>query len=108
MPEESETKVINIRTNPNWRKDGAVYIGRGSKWGNAYRIGNDGTRVEVIKKYREWFYGWLEDERFVAEVLELKGKTLACYCKPLACHGDIIAEFLDSFGGAVAKVGGDA
>jgi hypothetical protein len=30
---------------------GAVYIGRGSKWGNPFRIGRDGDRAAVIAKY---------------------------------------------------------
>lgn len=29
----------------------AVYIGRGSKWGNPFVIGRHGTRAEVIAKY---------------------------------------------------------
>ncbi|GEM_PF-3616899 len=33
---------------------GAVYIGRGSKWGNPFRIGQDGDRVTVIAKYARW------------------------------------------------------
>jgi hypothetical protein len=28
--------------------------------------------------------------------LELKGKTLGCFCKPLACHGDVLAYIADS------------
>ena len=31
-----------------------VYIGRPSKWGNPFRIGPDGNREEVIRKYRDW------------------------------------------------------
>ena len=30
---------------------GAVYIGRGSKWDNPFRIGRDGERATVIAKY---------------------------------------------------------
>ena len=30
---------------------GAVYIGRGSKWGNPFRIGEDGNRATVIAKH---------------------------------------------------------
>ena len=30
---------------------GAIYIGRGSKWGNPFRIGPDGDRATVISKY---------------------------------------------------------
>jgi hypothetical protein len=28
--------------------------------------------------------------------VELKGKTLGCWCKPEACHGDILAELADT------------
>ena len=31
-----------------------VYIGRGSKWGNPFKIGEDGDRHEVIQKYRDY------------------------------------------------------
>jgi len=30
------------------------YIGRPSKWGNSFVIGKDGTREEVVEKYRQW------------------------------------------------------
>jgi len=72
-----------------------VYIGRGSVWGNPFRIGPDGTREEVIAKYRARFYS-LENLQCLAKV-ELAGKTLVCHCKPLACHGDVLAEYLAQF-----------
>ena len=31
-----------------------VYIGRPSKWGNPFVVGKDGTREEVIGKYKKW------------------------------------------------------
>ncbi len=100
------TQVINIKHNPNWRKEGVVYIGRGSMFGNPFRIGRDGDRAEVIEKYNELFYDELVrdfDEKFDLErLLELRGKTLGCYCRPkngfqgkLLCHGQIIAAYLD-------------
>ena len=36
---------------------GAIYIGRGSKWGNPFRIGPDGDRATVIAKYERWLRG---------------------------------------------------
>ena len=33
---------------------GAVYIDRGSRWGNPFRIGPDGDRAAVIAKYERW------------------------------------------------------
>lgn len=67
-----------------------VYIGRPSKYGNPYVVGVDGTRTEVIALYREYLGN---NPRLVAEFKKkLKGKVLVCWCKPRACHGDVIAE----------------
>lgn len=69
-----------------------VYIGRPSKWGNPYEIGRDGTREEVIQKYREYAEG------FSIAVIrrELGGKVLGCWCAPKACHGDVLAEMANA------------
>jgi hypothetical protein len=69
----------------------AIYIGRPSKWGNPFLIGRDGTREEVISKYR--IYLQFGDHFLLDELEELKGKNLLCFCKPLPCHGDILLEF---------------
>ena len=66
-----------------------VYIGRPSKWGNPFKIGRDGTREEVINKYRKYI-STREDLRLALS--ELWGKRLGCYCAPLPCHGDVLAE----------------
>lgn len=66
-----------------------VYIGRPSKWGNPFKIGRDGTREEVIKKYKHWICyqpGMLE------MVEELRGKILGCWCAPKPCHGDVLLK----------------
>ncbi len=70
-----------------------VYIGRPSIWGNPFTIGRDGTRDEVIAKYRAWI---MTRPDLLARVGELKGKTIACWCHPLACHGDVLAELADA------------
>jgi Domain of unknown function (DUF4326) len=66
-----------------------VYIGRPSKWGNPYLIGRDGTREEVIAKYRAWV---LRRPELLGALPELRGKTLGCWCAPQPCHGDVLAE----------------
>lgn len=68
-----------------------VYIGRPSKWGNPFSIGKDGTRAEVIQKYREW----IATQPLMNELDELRGKKLGCWCKPSACHGDVLVELLN-------------
>lgn len=85
------TKVVNVKTETY-----NAFIGRPSIFGNPFKIGPDGTREEVIEKFKDYFYKRLvDDSNFKARVLTLKDKTLGCYCKPLPCHGDIIAEYLD-------------
>lgn len=70
-----------------------VYVGRPSKWGNPFTIGRDGDRVEVIAKYREWVLG---QSKLLEDLHELRGKTLACWCAPQACHADILTELANA------------
>lgn len=65
---------------------GAVYIGRPSRWGNPFQIGRDGSREEVIQKFR--VYLWGNPALLAAVRRELAGRDLLCSCKPKACHGD--------------------
>lgn len=83
----SKTKVVHCK-----KEKYDVYIGRPSKWGNPFTIGKDGTRKEVIEKYKNWL---LENDELLSDIIELDGKVLGCWCKPNACHGDVLVEILD-------------
>ena len=80
-----------------------IYIGRPSILGNPFVIGKDGSRVEVVRKYSEWFYEQLGSNRALIEEIERlqyhykinKQLTLVCWCAPLECHGDVIKEYLE-------------
>ena len=69
-----------------------IYIGRPSKFGNPFTIGKDGSREEVIRKYREWV---VTQPHLMDSLHELRGKVIACWCSPLPCHGDVLAELAD-------------
>lgn len=85
------TKIVNV----DKKEEFDVYIGRGSDWGNPYAIGIDGDRDEVIRKYQYDFdRGYLKSSK--EQLLKLRGKTLGCHCKPAACHGDVLAKYLNS------------
>ena len=72
---------------------GAVYIGRGSKWGNPFRIGADGDCATVIAKHARW----LRDQHHLMRALdELRGKHPLCFCAPAACHGDLLLRLADA------------
>jgi len=83
-----KTKVVNVKD-----EDYDVYIGKGTKWGNIFREGVDGTREEVIVKYDKDIRNkpWLIHE--IGH--ELKGRILGCHCKPLPCHGDILVKLAE-------------
>lgn len=85
--------VVNKHTHTPTPDD--VYIGRGSRWGNPFIIGRDGTRADVIGKYDEDMahkmkMGWVLD----SDLLALKDKNLVCYCAPKACHGDVLERLI--------------
>lgn len=80
-------KVVHCKKEPY-----DVYIGRPSKWGNPFVIGVDGTREEVVEKYRQWI---LNKPELLKDLHELKDKTIACWCAPKACHGDVLKELYE-------------
>ena len=80
----------------------SYYIGRPSLLGNPFKVGRDGNLEQVIEKYRRWLWGQIQDFGDVFEVLkdllhlsyEHDVVYLECWCKPLACHGDVIVKAL--------------
>lgn len=68
-----------------------VYIGRPFIWGNPFELGPDGTRAEVIEKYRTWIQTQPE---LLSQISQLRGKVLGCWCSPQPCHGDILVELV--------------
>ncbi len=92
------TKVVNIGKGEKYD----VYIGRGSDWGNPYAVGfgmspgeEQDDREEAIRKFKYDFdKGYLKSSK--KDAIRLKGRILGCHCKPAACHGDIIAEYVNS------------
>lgn len=93
MPEP--TRVVNLR-----RSEFDVYIGRAGHgqdgyFGNPFPVSKYG--LDALPRFRHYFATRLEvDPEFRRRVLALRGKKLGCFCKPRPCHGDVIAEWIDS------------
>ncbi len=87
-------KVLNKRNGLDTHNPNYIYIGRPSKWGNPFIIGKDGTREEVIERYRLYI---ITKPKLIAALPELKGKDLVCWCAPLPCHGDILIDLVRDF-----------
>lgn len=68
--------------------DGAVYVGRGTPFGNPFRIGRDGTREQVIAKFQTMVDSNPKLQQSIKTCL--RGKDLICHCSPLPCHADIL------------------
>jgi len=81
------TRVVHCKCD-----DFDIYIGRPTKWGNPFVIGPDGSRKDVVNKYREWI---LKNDQLLKDLVELKDKTLGCWCSPRICHGDVLVELID-------------
>ena len=82
-----ETRVVHCKKEPY-----DILIDRRTKWGNPFFIGKDGTRDEVISKYEAYI---MNKPELIQALPELIGKTLGCWCKPLACHGDILKRMVE-------------
>ena len=99
---EAKTQVVRIR-----RKGGKVvqdcdiYIGRKmtmggwnlpqSKWANPFPLKKESDRATVLAQYEAWIR---QQPQLMASLEELRGKTLGCWCKPKACHGDILVRLM--------------
>lgn len=79
----------------------ATYVGRamsrqgiaGSPFANPYLVDVDGTRAEVITKYRQRLLG---QPALLDRLHELRGRRLACWCSPEPCHADVLVELVDA------------
>lgn len=90
-------KRIQRKRTRGWRMPpNTVYVGRPSKFGNPFKIGEYGnirSREEAIRAYETYVERLLIAHSDFLD--ELKGKDLACWCpldKP--CHVDVLLKLL--------------
>lgn len=92
-----QPKRIQRKRTRGWKMpENTVYVGRGSKWGNPYRIGPHGDAQRCVDLYREHCTSCLTRLDEQAEE-QLRGKSLACFC-PLdqPCHADVLLELANA------------
>lgn len=108
------TTVVNLkgrRDDPDYAD--VVYVGRAMHRGgwhltasplaSPYRPGPDGTRAEVIAKYRDYLLG---RQDLLALLPGLRGRRLGCWCVPEPCHAQVIAELADAASADEPAAGG--
>ena len=93
--------VINLRNEPKLREafeyahvhNNTVLIDRRTKWGNPFKVGVDGSREDVIARYRADLWRRVRaGELSLEELAEIAGCWYACWCLPRPCHGEVLAR----------------
>lgn len=93
--ENGWTVVANINTDSaliSWAesKGKYVYVGRGSKWGNPFKMGDDGDRETVCDCYKKHYVP--NKPSILSDLDALAGMVLGCYCSPQRCHAETLAS----------------
>jgi len=93
-----KTRRIQRKRTKGWRMPpNTIYVGRGSKWGNPYKLFQKGAlNIPLLREEVKYHYRLdieLSDHKIAVVKKELKGKNLACYCKlDQPCHADILLD----------------
>jgi hypothetical protein len=103
---DMQTRVININSLEHYD----IYIGRQrgqkmwsggyylprSPWHNPFKVPKGATLEEILAacaKYERYLVEKRPD--LMAQLPDVQGKVLACWCKPGPCHGDVIARLAE-------------
>ena len=88
-------KRIQRSRSKGWRMpEGAVYVGRPTKWGNPYPVECFSSMEQILGLYRRFLLETPIGIELAREArADLRGKDLACWC-PLdqPCHADVLLE----------------
>jgi hypothetical protein len=92
---------IQLSRAKGWRMpENTVKVDRSTVYGNPFPAGKPSQAAEAVRVFRHWIcetdpweYGQTMDERRRPNLTPLRGKNLACWCKPGApCHADVLLE----------------
>ncbi|WP_440224499.1 DUF4326 domain-containing protein [Dokdonella sp. MW10] len=104
---------LQLSRRAGWRLPaGAVVVARPRAWGNPWRVGRDGSAQHCCDEFRRCLLGepvtaWPLDpvdiqraialSRRMADLQQLRGRPLACWCAPDApCHADILIKLANA------------
>jgi Domain of unknown function (DUF4326) len=82
---------------PGWHYIGRQWAGFSSSiFHNPFHVGKDGDRKEVLFKFIAYWYSPENRDLRKHAVKQIRmHDILMCWCKPLDCHGDIIAGYVN-------------
>lgn len=91
--------VVNARTHFYTVYCGRPGKGKSGEFGNPFVIGTHGDRVQCIAQFRVWFRSDAAEAirmRHLVQQRISKTDILGCFCTPLICHADVIAEYVNN------------
>jgi hypothetical protein len=97
LVKKGSTIVANAQHDKNlicWaeREGIAVRIDRGTRYGNPFVMGEDGTRDDVCDAFEMHYLPHKPSINSRIKSGELCGKVLVCHCYPERCHGNCLAD----------------
>lgn len=106
---------IQLKRTKGWKMPpNTVKVDRSTRWGNPFRVGPLKQYVTwaalddvpatlhidpqtAVDAFRNWAEGALDDGPPIPDWTELRGKNLACWCKPgEPCHADVLLEIANA------------
>jgi hypothetical protein len=90
---------VQLSRRKGWRMPtNTVKVCRPGKWGNPFRVCDGRDEEEAVNAF-EWWIREQGGKSLLADLHELKGKNLACWC-PLGepCHADVLLELANASG----------
>lgn len=109
-----DTQLVNVK---EFGDRGVTMIGRGSDFGNQFKMKKDGgdyTREGCVIAFKDWWHAPEQSALRQRALDELKGEILGCHClgkegkydsggpiktvkdEPSVCHGEVILTFINS------------
>jgi hypothetical protein len=102
LPPPPATRLVNLKNTSEFdvycgrARPGLKCEGADGYFGNPYHVAPHGREI-AISMFRSYFERRIKtDPVFRLRVLGLRGKILACYCHPLACHVQVIIDWINA------------
>lgn len=101
----SEPQRIQLSRAKGWRMPpNTVKVDRTTRYGNPFKVTEDRSEAEAAMAFHTWLtvdtcHAGIPERKaaLLAALPELRGKNLACWCKPgKFCHADVLLELANA------------
>lgn len=112
MPER-----IKLSRAKGWKMPpNTVKVDRSTRYGNPFKVTEDRSEADAAMAFHTWLtvegcHAGIPEQKaaLLAALPELRGKNLACWCKPHSfCHADVLLELANAPAGVNPSHGREA